>query len=66
MPSQYGLFPEFLGPVFRITGLSILNFTIVCALLQIASLTAIFHVVQKTVRDPMLKIAHRIPCRPGE
>lgn len=56
LPSQYGLFAEIVGPIFKVTGLSILKFTALCAVLQVASLSAVFHVVQKLVRDPVLKI----------
>ena len=57
MPSQYGLFAEMIGPLFRIVGLSVLKFTTLCALLQVASLSAVFYVVQRFVREPVLKIA---------
>jgi hypothetical protein len=57
LPSQYGLFAEFVSPIFKIAGLSIIKFTVLCALLQVASLSAVFYVMQKVVRDVVLKIA---------
>ena len=57
LPSQYGLYAEMVAPVFRIIGLSILKFTVLCAVLQVASLSAVFYVVQKVVREPALKIS---------
>lgn len=55
LPSQYGLYPEILAPVFSITGLSILSFSIVCAVMQIASMTSVMYVLQREVRDPIIK-----------
>lgn len=55
-PSQYGLFPEILAPVFRIAGFSILKFTAACAVLQVISLSSIFFVTQRFIREPALKI----------
>ena len=57
MPAQYGLYAEMVAPVFRIIGLSVLKFTTLCAVLQVASLCAVFYVVQKVVREPALRIA---------
>jgi len=56
MPSQYGLFAEFIAPIFKVVGLSIFSFTALWATLQIASLSAVFFVLQKHVREPALKI----------
>lgn len=57
MPSQYGLFAEFMAPIFYVLGLSVLKFTALCALLQVLSLSFVFHVAQRCVREPVLKIA---------
>jgi hypothetical protein len=57
MPSQYGLFAEFMAPIFRVIGLSVLKFTALCALLQVLSLGSVFYVAQRSVRDPAIKIA---------
>jgi hypothetical protein len=56
MPSQYGLFAEFVAPFFRVIGLSILSFTTLWAALQVLSLGAVFYVAQKHIREPALKI----------
>ena len=57
MPSQYGLFAEFMAPIFHVFGLSVLKFTALCALLQVLSLSSVFHVVQRCVREPIVKVA---------
>lgn len=60
LPSQYGLYPELLKPLFKLTGFSILNFTLFCALLQMLSLASIYSVVSRSVRDPVIRIAFAI------
>jgi hypothetical protein len=57
MPSQYGLFAEIVAPIFKISGISVLKFTALCALLQVASMSAVFYVLHKLIREPVLKIA---------
>lgn len=54
LPSQYGLFPEFLGPVFRVTGMSILKVSAAFALMQILSLAAVFSVLVRNIKSPGL------------
>ncbi|UUZ64990.1 hypothetical protein LP417_09875 [Polaromonas sp. P1-6] len=56
MPSQYGLFAEFVGPIFKVIGLSIFSFTSLWAMLQVISLGAVFYVAQRYIRDPALRI----------
>lgn len=56
LPSQYGMFPEFVAPLFRMVGLSVLSFTVVCALMQIGSLICIWWVMRQSVRDPSMRI----------
>ena len=51
LPSQYGLFPEFLGPVFQIVGLSILKISVTFALMQVLSLAAVFSVLSRDVKS---------------
>lgn len=51
LPSQYGLFPELIAPVFKVFGLSVWKFTTFCAVLQISSLGAIFFVASRLVRQ---------------
>lgn len=57
LPSQYGLFPEMVSPLFRVIGLTVFSFTALCAVLQALSLTAVFSMVVRALRDPMLKVA---------
>ena len=54
LPSQYGLFPEILAPIFRFTGLTILNFTLFMGLLQIISLLALFIVINKVIKNQLV------------
>lgn len=51
LPSQYGLFPEFLGPVFQMVGLSILKVSVAFALMQVLSLAAVFSVLSRDVKS---------------
>ena len=51
LPSQYGLFPEFLGPVFQLVGLSILKVSVAFALMQVLSLAAVFSVLSRDVKS---------------
>lgn len=54
LPSQYGFFPLFMQPVFKVFGLSIFTFTALCAFLQVCSLASVYAVVQRVVRDKTL------------
>jgi hypothetical protein len=56
LPTQYGLYAELIGPIFRIIGFSVLKFTLLCAFLQIVSLSAVFYVAQRIIREPLLKV----------
>lgn len=51
LPSQYGMFPEFLAPIFRVIGLSIFNVSAVFALMQALSLASVFAVLARYVKD---------------
>jgi hypothetical protein len=55
LPSQYGLFAEILAPVFKVIGLSIFNFTAVCAAMQLTSLGVTFYIVDHFTRNPVIK-----------
>jgi len=50
LPSQYGLFPEFLAPLFRVIGLSLFKLSVVFALLQGISLALVFAVLARYVK----------------
>lgn len=54
MPSQYGLFPEILAPLLRLTGASVLTATCVFAAMEFLSLSLLFYVLKRTIRSPML------------
>lgn len=60
LPSQYGLYPELIAPIFKLTGFSILKFTVFCAILQVISLFAVYWVVSRVVRDNAIKLAFSI------
>lgn len=49
--NQYGLYPHFLEPVFRITGLTVLNYSIIMSLLTAISFALIFFFLTKTVSN---------------
>lgn len=54
LPSQYGLFPETLSPLFKLIGLTVLNFTLLMAILQIISLFSLIFVVNKIIKNQLL------------
>lgn len=56
LPSQYGMFPEILAPIYRLKGLSVLGFSSLFGMLQLVSLASIFIVVTKLVRTSSLRI----------
>jgi hypothetical protein len=56
LPSQYGMFPEILAPLYRLKGLSVLGFSSLFGMLQLVSLASIFIVLTRLVRTPSLRI----------
>lgn len=56
LPSQYGLFPEFLAPVFRTVGLTTFNITLSFAAMQVFSLAALFLTMAKAIKSRQLLI----------
>lgn len=54
MPSQYGLFPEILAPLFATAGTSVLTVTCVFAGMEFLSLSLLFHVLKKVIRTRLL------------
>lgn len=60
LPSQYGLFPEIMAPIFKVIGLSTLSFTTVCAVMQLVSMACIWWVLHRAVRDITLKVVASI------
>lgn len=55
LPSQYGLYAEFMAPLFRIIDLSILNITIVFAIMQFVSMVSLGVFISKTVSSFTIK-----------
>jgi len=51
LPSQYGLFPEIIAPLFRLIGLSVFKLSVTFGVMQTLSLTAIFYVMLKTLKN---------------
>lgn len=56
IPSQYGLFPEVLGPFFKVIGLSVFTFTATLAVMQVAALCAVAVLLNRHVESGPLKI----------
>ncbi|KTC84686.1 hypothetical protein Ldro_2850 [Legionella drozanskii LLAP-1] len=56
LPSQYGLFPELIAPLFKWVGATVLNLSLFFATLQIISLLGLFFVLFKLVKNPLLLI----------
>jgi len=54
LPSQYGLAPEILAPLFRLTGHGLLGLTLLFALLQALSMIALFASMSMAVRNRAL------------
>ncbi len=52
---QYGLYPHFLEPVFRFTGLSVLKFTLAMAALSAASLLFMFWFLQGVAANKIVR-----------
>ena len=49
----YGLYPHFLEPIFRVTGLTVERFSIVMLGLNVAIFVAIYWIIAKYVREPL-------------
>ena len=49
LPSQYGLYPEFMAPLFSLIGLSILNISILFGIMQLASMVSLGVFISKTI-----------------
>jgi hypothetical protein len=54
LPSQYGLFPEMLSPIFRVVGLTVGRASLLFALLQMISMIGLFFVLERFVRSRLL------------
>lgn len=51
LPSQYGLYPELLSPIFKLIGLNVLSFTVVMGILQCAALLLLTLFLFKTIKN---------------
>lgn len=51
LPSQYGLFEEFLVPIFKVIPLSILNVTIVFSCLELLAFCALIFILKQYIRN---------------
>ncbi|MFA5960747.1 MAG: hypothetical protein WC785_09540 [Tatlockia sp.] len=54
LPSQYGLFPEFIAPLFKRIGTTFLNFALFFATLQCISMIGLFYVLSKLIKNSAL------------
>lgn len=54
LPSQYGLFPELIAPIFKVIGLSVFKFSTLMAVLELIALVAVFYVLVKLVKSQLL------------
>ena len=52
--NTYGLYPHFLVPIFRLTGLSIFTFSLTMSLLQVFSFALNFYVLKKFIRNQVI------------
>lgn len=57
LPSQYGLFPELLAPLFQVVGLSVFKLTLLFALMQAMSLVALLFVLSRLVKSRAVLLA---------
>ena len=56
LPSQYGLYPEILGPLFKLAGLSVFKVSALFAALQVVSLCAIYYVLSCLIKTRTLLV----------
>lgn len=56
LPSQYGLFPEMIGPLFKFVGLSVFKFSVFFAILQVLSMSALFYILSRLVKIKILRL----------
>ncbi len=57
LPAQYGLYAEFLGPIFRLMGgASVLKFTLIMAVLQTVAVLMVLNVVFGLIRTRLMRL----------
>ncbi len=52
---QYGLYPQFLEPVFKLFGLSVLKFTLAMATLNVASLLLLYRFLEEIAANAVIR-----------
>ncbi|MBB5753950.1 hypothetical protein [Prosthecomicrobium pneumaticum] len=57
LPSQYGLYPEIIGRIFRLIPFSVLGLSLIFALLQVIGLCAVFAVLLRETRSLPFRLA---------
>lgn len=60
LPSQYGLYPQLLGSLFRLTPFSVQKLSLVFASMQVLSLSAVLYVVLRLTRYAVFRSAFGI------
>ena len=55
-PSQYGLYPELLGRIFRVTDFSVLKLSLLFAAMQVVSMVAVYWVVLRLTRSVVFRL----------
>ncbi|WP_223472904.1 MULTISPECIES: hypothetical protein [unclassified Pseudomonas] len=55
LPSQYGLFPELIAPIFKIVGISVFSVNTFFIILQVVGLTCIAAILYMHVRNSLLR-----------
>lgn len=56
LPSQYGLYPELLGRIFRVADFSVLRLSLLFAAMQAVSLAAVYWVVLRLTRSVVFRV----------
>jgi hypothetical protein len=54
LPSQYGLFPEFMAPLLRLTGVSVTSVVVIFAAMQITALAAVFFLMTRLMKSRLI------------
>ena len=57
LPSQYGMFPELLAPLFRLIGLSVFTLSASFAIMQMTSIAVLFAVLTRLIHSRLVLLA---------
>lgn len=55
LPTQYGLYAEIIAPITRLTGISVIGFTLFLAILQSISVLCVFHIMSATISSALIR-----------